>query len=341
MAHLFVSVLTFFSLIGVVRSDVIVDVEIQQDAAIDRVYLRLFDEITPATVTNFLNYVNGTTLNGGSYDGSFVHRSADNIGGDFVIQGGGFTFDPLVGDGTFSYNAVDDAYPGGLQEVTTDPPIVNEFSLSNVRGTIAMAKLSGDPDSATSQWFINLADNSAILDGQNGGFTVFGEVISDGMTVIDGIAAQPVFDRTDIHPAFGELPLINYTADPIEQESFLWRATGFYAGPFWIMVFCNVVVPMSLWFKRTRNSLKALFVISVFVNIGMWYERFVIIVTSLAHEFDPSAWHVYTPSLTELTIMVGSFAWFFFWFLLFAKTLPTISIAEVKEHLAHEHEHGH
>ena len=73
------------------------------------------------------------------------------------------------------------------------------------------------------------------------------------------------------------------------------------------MVFCNVVVPMSLWFKRTRHSLKALFVISVFVNIGMWYERFVIIVTSLAHEFDPSAWQVYTPSLTELTIMVGSF----------------------------------
>jgi molybdopterin-containing oxidoreductase family membrane subunit len=131
-----------------------------------------------------------------------------------------------------------------------------------------------------------------------------------------------------------------FSADPIEIESFRWRGTGFYAGPFWIMVFCNVVVPMSLWFKRTRHSLKALFVISVFVNIGMWYERFVIIVTSLAHEFDPSAWQVYTPSLTEITIMVGSFAWFFFWFLLFAKTLPVISIAEVKEHLAHEHEHG-
>ena len=132
-----------------------------------------------------------------------------------------------------------------------------------------------------------------------------------------------------------------WSADPIEMESFRWRAAGYYAGPFWIMVFCNVVVPMSLWFKKTRGSLKALFVVSVLVNIGMWYERFVIIVTSLAHEYEPGGWHIYTPSLTELTIMVGSFAWFFFWFLLFSKTLPTVSMAEVREHLAHSHEHEH
>jgi molybdopterin-containing oxidoreductase family membrane subunit len=82
-------------------------------------------------------------------------------------------------------------------------------------------------------------------------------------------------------------------------------------------------------------------VISVFVNIGMWYERFVIIVTSLAHEYEPGGWGIYVPTWIEIAIMVGSFAWFFFWFLLFTKTLPTISIAEVKEHLAHEQEHGH
>ncbi len=129
--------------------------------------------------------------------------------------------------------------------------------------------------------------------------------------------------------------------DPIEKESFAWRAYGYYSGPFWIMVFCNVVVPMSLWFKRTRNSLAALFAVTIFVNIGMWYERFVIIVTSLAHEFEPGGWGIYVPSTTEILIMIGSFAWFFFWFLLFSRTLPVISIAEVKEHLAHEHEHGH
>ena len=127
----------------------------------------------------------------------------------------------------------------------------------------------------------------------------------------------------------------------ITRYHFAWRANGYYAGPFWIMVFCNVVVPMSLWFKRTRNSLAALFAVTIFVNIGMWYERFVIIVTSLAHEFEPGGWGIYVPTTTEILIMIGSFAWFFFWFLLFSRTLPVISIAEVKEHLAHEHEHGH
>jgi molybdopterin-containing oxidoreductase family membrane subunit len=132
-----------------------------------------------------------------------------------------------------------------------------------------------------------------------------------------------------------------WSADAIEIESFRWRATGYYQFPFWVMVFCNVVVPMSLWFKKTRLSLSALFVISIFVNIGMWYERFVIIITSLAHEYEPGGWGIYVPSWVEITILIDSFAWFFFWFLLFTKTLPTISIAEVKEHLAHQQEHGH
>ncbi len=77
-----------------------------------------------------------------------------------------------------------------------------------------------------------------------------------------------------------------------------------------------------------------MFIIAVFVNIGMWYERFVIIVTSLAHEFEPAAWGLYTPSWVELSITAGSFAWFLFWFMLFAKTLPAISITEVKESIA-------
>ncbi len=137
-----------------------------------------------------------------------------------------------------------------------------------------------------------------------------------------------------------------YSADPIEMESFRWRAQGHYAVPFWTMVFCNCVVPMTCWFKKVRRNLAALFVISVFVNIGMWYERFVIFVTSLAHEYEPAGWGLYTPTWVELSITVGSFCWFFFWFLLFAKTLPVISIAEVKEYLAHGHPldpeaHGH
>jgi Ni/Fe-hydrogenase subunit HybB-like protein len=158
----------------------------------------------------------------------------------------------------------------------------------------------------------------------------------------DNMAKLLLFTSLIVGYAYAlEFFLAWWVNDPIEKESFAWRANGFYAGPFWIMVFCNVVVPMSLWFKRTRNSLAALFAVTIFVNIGMWYERFVIIVTSLAHEFEPGGWGIYVPSTTEILIMIGSFAWFFFWFLLFSRTLPVISIAEVKDHLAHEHEHGH
>lgn len=158
----------------------------------------------------------------------------------------------------------------------------------------------------------------------------------------DNMAKLLLFTSLIVGYAYAlEFFLAWWVNDPIEKESFAWRANGYYAGPFWIMVFCNVVVPMSLWFKQTRNSLAALFAVTIFVNIGMWYERFVIIVTSLAHEFEPGGWGIYIPSTTEILIMIGSFAWFFFWFLLFSRTLPVISIAEVKEHLAHEHEHGH
>ncbi len=125
-----------------------------------------------------------------------------------------------------------------------------------------------------------------------------------------------------------------YSGDPIEVDSFTWRAIGAYKGPFAIMMTCNVLIPLSLFSRRIRRNIKVMFVISIFVNIGMWYERFVIIVTSLAHEYLPGAWGLYTPSWVELSITVGSFAWFLFWFMIFAKTLPAISITEVKESIA-------
>ena len=131
--------------------------------------IELFDDVTPITVANFLNYVNT-----GRFNGTVIHRSVPG----FVIQGG-----------WLSYNAATNQ----LDPITLDAAIQNEFSVSNTRGTVAMAKVGGDPNSATSQWFVNLADNSANLDGQNGGFTAFGRVIGDGMTVVDNIAAQPTF----------------------------------------------------------------------------------------------------------------------------------------------------
>jgi peptidyl-prolyl cis-trans isomerase A (cyclophilin A) len=145
--------------------------------------VNLFDTTTPGTVANFLNYVNN-----GAYSNSVLHRSVPG----FVVQGGGFTFDLAT----------------PLDNISTNSPVANEPVFSNVRGTIAMAKLGGDPDSATSQWFFNLGNNAANLDGQNGGFTVFGQVVGDGMDVVDAIAALP---RFAFAAPLGELPLQNYT----------------------------------------------------------------------------------------------------------------------------------
>ncbi len=127
----------------------------------------LFNTATPATVTNFMSYVNA-----GKYTDVSFHRSIPS----FVIQAGGFK-----GTGTGS----------NFTSVVTTPPVVNEPGISNLRGTISMAKLGGDPNSATSQFFVSTNDNSANLDFQNNGFTVFGRVAGNGMTVADAINSLP------------------------------------------------------------------------------------------------------------------------------------------------------
>ncbi|WP_338040532.1 peptidylprolyl isomerase [Nitrosomonas oligotropha] len=132
--------------------------------------IELFETETPITTANFLNYIQND-----AYKNGIFHRSSPR----FVIQGGGFKI-------------VDGVSGESLVAVNTFSPITNEFKISNTRGTVAMAKLGGNPNSATSQWFVNLADNSANLDHQNGGFTVFGRVIFDGMAVFDAIAKLPI-----------------------------------------------------------------------------------------------------------------------------------------------------
>ena len=146
--------------------------------------MELLSDEAPKTVQNFLNY-----LERGAYNGTFFHRSVPG----FIVQGGGFT-----------YNAA----TNNAAAITVDPPVVNEFGVSNVRGTVAMAKTAAGPDTATSQWFVNLADNSANLDNQNGGFTVFARVIGDGMQVVDAIAALP---RVNLGGAFNTTPVIDFT----------------------------------------------------------------------------------------------------------------------------------
>jgi peptidyl-prolyl cis-trans isomerase A (cyclophilin A) len=163
----------------------------------------LFDQNgqgAPLTVNNFLQYVNDN-----DYVNSIIHRSIVDPT-PFVIQGGGFTVNNL-----------------NVGTISTNSPVVNEFSSnrSNTRGTIAMAKLGGDPNSATSQWFFNLADNATNLDNQNGGFTVFGEVLSqDDLNTIDSIASLETINASGTNPAFTDLPIVN---SPVNDDNDLVR----------------------------------------------------------------------------------------------------------------------
>ena len=167
--------------------------------------VQLLSEEAPATVANFLSYVNS-----GAYVKSIIHRSVAN----FVIQGGGY----FLGTDGFL-----------LDPIPANAPVVGEHQLANVsntRGTLAMA-LSNGPNTGTNQWFFNLVDNSAALDGtaDGGPFTVFGVITNAaGLAVMDQIAAVPVFDATGGDPTspFGDIPLLNYnTSNNVTQQNFV------------------------------------------------------------------------------------------------------------------------
>ena len=124
-----------------------------------------------------------------------------------------------------------------------------------------------------------------------------------------------------------------YGPNKAERDLFWFRATGHYWWAFWIMFSCNVVFPLTLWFKPMRRNMLFMFFLCILVNVGMWFERFVIIVTSLTRSFNPATWFYYKMSITEVALIVGSFAWFFMFFLVFVRVLPAFSIAEIKETL--------
>jgi uncharacterized protein (TIGR03437 family) len=152
--------------------------------------VQLFPDAAPQTVANFLKYVNQ-----GSYTKSIIHRSVKN----FVIQGGGYNAD--------------------LKPIAASAPVVNEFKLSNTRGTIAMAKLGDDPNSATNQWFFNLKDNPD-LNSTNGGFTVFGRIVSKpSLDILDKIAAVPI--PGVLADPFTEMPLQNYNGGTVQPENLI------------------------------------------------------------------------------------------------------------------------
>jgi|GEM_PF-1203818 len=167
---------------------------VRLQTSLGNIDIELTDAATPVTVTNFLAYVNS-----GTFNNSFIHRSVPG----FIVQGGGYTWDNATAN---------------VSTIVKRPQILNEFSplRSNVRGTIAMAKIGGDPNSASSEWFINLANNAANLDNQNGGFTVFGKITDAGMAVVDAIAALP---RINAGGAFTDLPTVNYTSGPLSRAN--------------------------------------------------------------------------------------------------------------------------
>jgi len=161
----------------------------------------LYNDITWRTVANFLGYVDR-----GDYNQTYIHRTADTAGGDFqIIQGGAYRFEPFVGP----------------IKIPEQDPVLNEPVFSNVRGTVAMAKLAGDPDSATSQWFVNLSDNSENLDNQNAGFTVFGEILGgeEGMSTLDAILG---LQKVDLGPRANFAPIVTETYGSKPDEEFVF-----------------------------------------------------------------------------------------------------------------------
>ncbi len=128
-----------------------------------------------------------------------------------------------------------------------------------------------------------------------------------------------------------EIAMSRYGTNLFERALFDHRMGGYYKIAFWLMVFCNCIAPLSLWVKRLRRSIPWLFVLSILINVGMWLERYVIVVTSLANDFDPYNWGYYHPTLYDVGLTTMNFGFFFGMFLLFCRFLPMMSIMEVKE----------
>lgn len=132
-----------------------------------------------------------------------------------------------------------------------------------------------------------------------------------------------------------------YSGNGYESFAFINRAFGPYAWAYWTMFSCNVFIPQIFWFKWARTNIVVLFIVSIFVNIGMWFERFVITVTSLHRDFLPSSWGYYIPTIWDVLTFVGSFGLFFTLYSLFVRFLPVVAIAEVKTVVPEADPHFH
>jgi Ni/Fe-hydrogenase subunit HybB-like protein len=167
---------------------------------------------------------------------------------------------------------------------------------------------------------------------------------------IDAMCSLVILTSGLVGLAYGtEFFIAYYSGSPYEQFAFYNRALGPLAWGYWIMVACNVMIPQLFWFTGVRRNLIVVFIISIFINIGMWFERFIIIVASLQREYLPSMWSDYTPTSIEIATFIGTFGLFFTMFLLFCRFVPVIAIAEIKgvlrpahgSHAAHDSHSGY
>jgi len=132
-----------------------------------------------------------------------------------------------------------------------------------------------------------------------------------------------------------------YSANPYEEFMIFNRMTGPYAPFYWLLILCNGIIPQLLWFRSIRTNLVILFIISIIVNIGMWLERFIIIITSLTRDFLPSSWSMFTPTVWDWSLYIGTLGFFLLLLLLFLRVLPMINVFEMRELIYHlEHKDG-
>jgi molybdopterin-containing oxidoreductase family membrane subunit len=131
-----------------------------------------------------------------------------------------------------------------------------------------------------------------------------------------------------------------YSGEEAEMFTYIFRFTGFYSVVYWGLLTLNVLVPQLLWFKRVRSSALLLWTISILVNVGMWIERFIIVVTSLSRDFLPSSWANYLPTFWDWSTFIGTLGLFFALIFLFIRFLPVISIFEMRELVAEQEEHA-
>ena len=161
---------------------------------------------------------------------------------------------------------------------------------------------------------------------------------------LDAAAKLCLFTSSVVGLAYlTEFHIAWFSGNEAEQDFFWNRVFGQWWWAEWLLLTCNMILPLTLFSQKLRRNTTWLFILSIFINLGMWYERFVIVVPSLSHEFEPWQWTGYVPSWVDMSLLLGSFGWFFMWFLLFVKQLPIVAIAEVKEivpprlRLAHPH----